>query len=127
PPDTPNNASIVSLYGLFGAGKSTLLREVRGLVERDRAVAAMFVTNEDISSTTLPEFVYQLAAGFQSLVSETPRFALEETDARRRRYLQIAGRLGSDALPLLQQLRSEPAQGTVPAEYGDKQLDADMF
>ncbi|MCE7933802.1 MAG: hypothetical protein DYG96_04330 [Chlorobi bacterium CHB2] len=100
-------ASIIAMYGLFGAGKTTLLRRVRRMIEKERLADAMFVVNEDVNTTSLPEFVYHLATGFISLDTAIPRFYIDETDARRRRYLQIMGRLGADTMPLLTKLRAE--------------------
>ena len=117
--------SIVSFHGLFGAGKTTLLRKVRSIVENEKLVDAIMATNEDIAATTLPEFVYALASGFQSFTDDVFRLELEETDARRRRFLQIAGQLGADAVPLLQRVRGEERSGV--AGYGDHRVEAETL
>jgi hypothetical protein len=127
-PRGPQTASILALYGLFGAGKTTLLRKIRSIISDRHLADAIFVTNEDITATTLPEFVFQLAGGFQSVNPDLTRFSIDETEGRRRRYLQIIGRLGADVMPMLQQLRSARAHtnGTA-ADYGERQLEADML
>lgn len=127
-PQGDAGSSIVALYGLFGAGKTTLLRRIRSIVEGDRLSHALFVTNEDINLGTLPEFVYNLATGFISLDPDVTRLITDETDARRRRYLQIVGRLNADTFPLLKELREERlvlAEGS--GTYGERQLEADML
>jgi hypothetical protein len=114
--------SIVSFHGLFGAGKTTLLRRIRAIAETDRLVDAVMATNEDITVATLPEFVFALASGFQSFDPAVVRLVLDETEARRRRYLQIAGQLGADAMPLLQGVRQESA-----ASYGERRVEAESL
>lgn len=128
-PQGAEGSSIVALYGLFGAGKTTLLRRIRAMVEDERLADAFFVTNEDINVHTLPEFVYHLATGFTSLDRDVSRFLPDETEARRRRYLQVVGRLNADTFPLLRELRQErmaPAHAERQ-EYGERQLEADML
>jgi hypothetical protein len=116
------DGAIVAFHGLFGAGKTTLLRRVRAIVEKEGLADAIMATNEDIAATTLPEFVFALASGFQSLDQGIVRLVLDETEARRRRYLQIAGQLGADAMPLLQRVRGDgPANGA----YGDRRIEAE--
>src|ERR1051325_5648659 len=88
----PETASVLALYGLFGSGKTRLLRKIRSIISENHLADAIFVTNEDITATTLPEFVFQLGSGFQSVDPDLTRFSIDETDARRRRYLQIIGR-----------------------------------
>ena len=122
--DCPGSAEIINLYGLFGAGKSTLLRLLRSRIEEDGLADALFVTGEDIDTSTIPEFVYQLAAGFKSLDPDLPRLLGEETEARRRRYLQIMGSLPADARPMLGEIERE---GDADGRYGERQLDADIF
>ncbi|MBC8145999.1 MAG: ATP-binding protein, partial [bacterium] len=119
------STSIVSFHGLFGAGKTTLLRKIRSVVEAEGLVDAIMATNEDIAATTLPEFVYALASGFHSLKNDVFRPQLEETDARRRRYLEIAGQLGADAVPLLKRVRGE--QLSTNGNNGDHQVEADAL
>jgi hypothetical protein len=123
--DAPGYAEIINLYGLFGAGKSTLLRLLRSRIEQDRLADALFVTGEDIDTSTIPEFVYQLASGYHALDPAVPRLMGEETEARRRRYLQIIGSLPADARPMLAEIeRSAPL---ADGQYGERQLDADIF
>lgn len=105
--ERPDVASIVAVYGLFGAGKTTLLRRVRSIIEKEKLADALFVVNEDVTATSLPEFLYHLVSNFISLDAAVPRFFVDETEARRLRYLQIVGRIGADTMPLLGQLRSE--------------------
>jgi hypothetical protein len=117
--------AIISFHGLFGAGKTTLLRKIRSIVEAERLVDAVMATNEDIAVSTLPEFVYALASGFQSFDAGIVRLTLDEIDARRRRYLQIAGLLGADAMPLLQRVRGD--HGGSNGAYGEQRLEAEAL
>ncbi|HVK39528.1 MAG TPA: hypothetical protein VNA88_13405 [Candidatus Kapabacteria bacterium] len=116
--------AIISFHGLFGAGKTTLLRRVRTLVESEGLVDAVMATNEDITVSTLPEFVFALASGFQSFDRGVVRLVLDEIEARRRRYLQIAGQLGADAMPLLQSVRAESGGG---GGYGERRVEAEAL
>lgn len=120
-----SSTSIVSFHGLFGAGKTTLLRKIRAVVEAEGLVDAIMATNEDITASTLPEFVYALASGFQSFRDDVFRLELEETEARRRRYLQIAGQLGADAVPLLKRVRGDEPVGN--GGYGDRLVEAEAL
>lgn len=122
-----NPASIIAMYGLFGAGKTTLLRRIRRMVENERLADAMLVINEDVTTTSLPEFVYHLATGFISLDPAIPRFFIDETDARRRRYLQIMGRLGADTMPLLTKLRTELHQQSSHPTPEGKAIESELL
>ncbi len=123
----PDTASIIAIHGLFGAGKTTLLRRVRSIVEGEGLADALFIVNEDVSTASLPEFVYHLAGSFVSLDPSITRFFLDETEARRRRYLQIVGRIGSDTMPLLNHLRAELHSPGHPGGTGGRDLEGEIL
>ena len=104
--ESPDKSLIIGVSGLFGSGKTTLLNEVVNNIISEGNSDGIYVTNEDITISTLPEFVYSLASTFKPLGKAKPRFNLDETDSRRRRYLQIIGKLGIDVIPVLRELRN---------------------
>lgn len=104
----PEKPLILGVSGLFGSGKTTLVNQVISEFIKEGNADGIYITNEDIGSGSLPEYAYSLANSYKPLGNSKPRFSVEETDSRRRRYMQIVGKLGTDVIPILRELRNSP-------------------